>query len=155
VHFTATSTEDFGTSTSTAPTETTASITVNGTADTPVVTANTSAGSTTENVATLLSGLKVSTADASDNDKADFFTAKLYVEHGKLSAGTGPFTVGGGDGHDSANALTISGLLTDVNTALAAVSYPPHSEFEGTDHVHFTATSTEDFGTSTSTAPPE
>jgi len=45
-------------------------------------------------------------------------------------------------------------LRSDVNAALADgnISYTPNSEFEGTDTLSFSATSTDDFGVSTSTA---
>ena len=38
----------------------------------------------------------------------------------------------------------ITGSLTDVNAALAAITYTPTGEYEGTDTVHFTALSTEE-----------
>ena len=119
---------------------------VSGIAATPIIAATSSAASTTENVATVLSGLSVQPGDASASDAADSFTATLYVDHGKLGVGFGAFTVtvGGGDGHDSGDALTITGSLADVNAALAAVTYTAANEFEGTDTVHFTALSTEE-----------
>ena len=126
--------------------------TVTGTADIPIVSASASAGSTTENTATLLSGLSVQPGDASANDAADGFTAKVYVEHGALAVIDG--TSGdsflaasvtlSGDGHDTGHMLTITGTLAAVNAALAHVQYTPTSEFEGADTVHFTALSTEE-----------
>src|SRR5204862_548296 len=156
VHFSATSSEDFGVSTSASAAETSNTITVNGTADTPVI-STPDAVTTTEDVATLLSNLSVSSTDGG-NDDADNFTATLHVEAGKLALvnGTGADTFvassvsHSGDGHDSAHALTIAGTLSQVNAALAHVQYTPNGEFEGTDHVHFGATSSEDFGVSTS-----
>jgi len=156
VHFTATSTEEaaVGGKVSAAATPTTATITVNGIADTPILHANASAGSTAENTQTTLTGLSVQPGDGSSNDGADSFTATLYVENGKLALGSGTFhvTTGGGDGHDSSHALIITGTLADVNAALAAVNYTPAYGFEGPDTVHFMATSTEDVGISTSAA---
>src|SRR6185312_16013888 len=56
--------------------------TVNGVADTPVI--STPDGVTTnEDVAVKLTGLSVSTTDGGA-DAADTFTATLYVDHGKL-----------------------------------------------------------------------
>jgi Ca2+-binding RTX toxin-like protein len=154
VHFTATSTEDVGTSASTAAVETTAAITVNGIADTPVISVP-NVVTTDENASKLLTGLSVSTADHGTDD-ADTFTATLYVEHGTLSLGEGLHaTISGGDGSAAAHPVVITGSLADVNAALAAVTYTPAREYEGTDTVHFTATSTEDVGTSTSAAATE
>ena len=120
--------------------------TVSGTADTPVLHASASAGSTTENTATVLSGLSVSTTDGGA-DNADTFTATVYVEHGKLTLGSGLHaTISGGDGNDAADPVVITGSLTDVNAALAAITYTPAAEYEGTDTVHFTATLTEEAG---------
>src|SRR5205085_260105 len=87
-------------------------------------------------------------------DDADTFTATLYVEHGTLSLGDGHVTISG-HGCGSADPLVITGSLAEVNAALAAVTYTPASEYEGADTVHFTATSTEDVGTSTSAAAAE
>ena len=147
VHFTALSTEEaaVGGNVSAPATPITATITVNGVADTPILHASASAGSTTENIATVLSGLSVQPGDGSSNDAADSYTATLYVEHGKLALGSGAFSVtASGDGHDSTHVLTITGTLADVNAALAAITYTPVSECEGTDTVHFTALSTEE-----------
>src|SRR6185312_10838198 len=63
---------------------------------------------------------------------------------GKLTLGSGLNVTSSGDGSDSAHVLTITGDLVDVNAALAAVTYTPTGEFEGTDTVHFTALSTEE-----------
>ena len=127
--------------------------TVNGIADTPVVTIPNPI-TTTEDVATLLTGLSVSTTDGSTDD-TDSFTATLYVEHGTLSLGSGSFSVTSSGTGTSADHLTITGSLADVNAALAVITYTPNSEFEGTDTVHFTTLSTEDVGISTSTAATE
>ncbi len=131
--------------------------TVVGTADTPLV-STPNAVATPENIATLLTGLSVSTVDGSANDNADTFTATVYVEQGTLTLGSGlAATIKGGDGHGVADAVLITGSLADVNAALAAVTYTPATEYEGTDTVHFTATSTEELsvGGNTSAAATE
>jgi VCBS repeat-containing protein len=128
--------------------------TVNGTADIPVV-STPDAITTTEDVPHPLTGLQVSTADGGADDN-DTFSATLYVEHGTLVLGGElAATISGGDGHDLGDAVVITGSLADVNAALKAVTYTPAGEYEGTDTVHFTATSTEDFGSSTSAPAPE
>src|SRR5205807_1491236 len=124
-------------------------------ADTPVLhtpdTSVTPVG-TTEDHATAISGLSVSTTDGS-TDAADHFSATLYVAHGTLALGTGlAATISGGDGHDLADAVVISGSLAEVNAALATVTYTPASEYEGADTLHFASTTTEDVGTSTASA---
>ena len=143
---------DGGNTSATLGTASTA-ITVNGVADVPIVTATASAGTTTENSAILLSGLSVQPGDASANDAADSFTATLYVADGVLTVvnGTGgdtfqasSVTVGGGDGDGSAQELTITGSLSNVQAALDHVQYTPTSNFAGTDTVTFTALSTEE-----------
>ena len=117
--------------------------TVIGTADTPVISTPTPV-TTTEDVPVKLAGLSVSTTDGSD-DAADTFSATLYVDHGTLSVGTGlNVTITGGNGDNAADAVVITGSLANVNAALAAITYTPTSEFEGTDTVHFTALSTEE-----------
>ncbi len=60
--------------------------TVQGTAEYATVSdPNASAGTTTEDVPTVLSGLSVQPGDASANDAADSFTATLYVDNGTLA----------------------------------------------------------------------
>ncbi len=160
VHFTALSTEEslVGGNVGADASAVTASITVSGTADTPIVSATASAGSTLEDAATVLSGLSLQPGDGSANDAADSFTATLYVDHGALAVVDGSngdtflasSVTASGDGEGSGTALTITGTLTAVQAALDHVQYTPASEYEGTDNVHFTALSTEDVGTSTS-----
>ena len=127
---------------------TTSAGTVNGVADVPVVSVPDPV-TTSEDTSALLTGLSVSTADHGTDD-ADTFTATLYVEHGTLSLGSDLNATISGDGHDLAHPVVITGSLADVNAALLAVTYTPTGEYEGADTVYFTATSTEDVGTSTS-----
>ncbi len=79
------------------------------------------------------------------NDVAVSFHGHVYVDHGKLALGSGLHaTISGGAGDNLADAVVITGSLTDVNAALAAITYTPTGEYEGTDTVHFTALSTEE-----------
>src|SRR4029077_10485000 len=94
----------------------TVAITVDGTADTPVISAPASA-STTEDVSTPISGLSLSTFEASANDGDDAFTAAPNVEPGTLSA-PGPGITGTGT---AGAPLVITGSLSDVNDPLATV----------------------------------
>ena len=120
-------------------------ITVNGVADQPSVSTPANA-TTSENASSVaLGGMTIST-DGSTTDNADSFSATLSVGNGTLAVGAhgSASLTGGGTG-----LVTLTGLLTDVNTGLGNVSYTPTSEFEGTDTLSFSATATD--GSSTST----
>jgi len=142
VHFKASATEEVGGSTSALSTDHTATITVTGIADTPT-TGTPASVTTSEGQAVTLTGLSVTEASG---DSGDTINVTLSVGNGTLALGT----TTGLSGTFSGSALTFSGLASAVNTALGSVSYTPTSEFEGTDTVHFKASSTEEVGGSTS-----
>ena len=153
MHFTALSTEEAAVGGNVSPTATpvTATITVVGVAA-RLPARQRQCRHHDENTATLLSGLSVSTTDGG-NDDADTFTATVYVDHGKLALGSGLHaTISGGAGDNLADAVVITGSLTDVNAALAAITYTPTGEYEGTDTVHFTALSTEEWPSAATSA---
>ena len=137
LHFSSTSIEDIGTSSATA--STTVGITVNGTADTPVL--HTAAIITTEDVAvTNISGLSVSIADGSvsDTNNTDTFVARLFVDHGKLAVGTGSgAAITGGIGDNAVDEVVITGTLAQVNAALLLVTYTPQHRIRGPRHAAF------------------
>jgi hypothetical protein len=76
-----------------------------------------------------LGGVSVSDVDAGSND----LSISLAVSDGdlNLSTTTGLTFVGGANGSPT---MTFTGNLTDVNNALATLSYQPHSNFYGTDN---------------------
>src|SRR5260370_15841877 len=141
LHFAASSTEAaaVGSDTSLAASQT-ATLTVTGVADTPVL--GTAADHTlAENAAVGLTGLSVSPADPSANDAADTYNVTLSVAHGTLSMAT----TAGLTGTLSGSSLAFSGSLSAVQAALAdgQITYTADSEFEGTDTLHFAASRTE------------
>ncbi len=130
--------------TNTFPTPATASttITIDGVADTPIVCAPHELSTTVNHGAVGLTGLSVQPGDNSANDALDTFNVTLSVEHGSLSvtdhAGlTGSFV---------GSTVTFSGSLSAVQAALADnnITYAPKHGFEGTDTLHFTASTTEE-----------
>ncbi len=140
--FSASTTEEasVGGGTSAAATQT-ATITVNGVADTPVV-SKPGAPTITENHAAItLTGLTVTSADPGTSDDNDTYNVTLSVNDGSLSVG-GAHT--GLAGSFSGSSISFSGSLSDVNTALAGVSYTVASEFEGKDTLSFSASTTEE-----------
>src|SRR4029077_15240037 len=132
------------------PVSTTATITVNGVADTAVV-STPDAKTTTENHAAIaLTALSLTSADPGTSDDADTYNVTLSVGHGTLALArhanlTGTF---------SGSSITFSGSLTDVNAALASASYTPTSEFEGTDTLTFTSSTTEEASVGGNTSTP-
>ncbi len=129
MHFTALSTEEWPSAASQPdgdPVITT--ITVTGVADTPVLHASASAGTTTENTATLLSELSVSTTDGG-NDDADTFTATVYVDT-QATLSRPPCHDQRAPAQFSTRVITRS--LTDVNAALTA-SPTPDRQNESTE----------------------
>src|SRR6185437_5003348 len=155
LHFTATSTEEaaVGGNTSPATTDHTTALTISGVADTPLITAA-AAASTTENTAVKLTGLSLQPGDSSANDAADTYTVTLSVGHGSLSltSATGLTFL---NNVSSGASITFSGSLADVQAALADnnITYNPTGEYEGSDTLHFTATSTEEAAVGGNTSP--
>src|SRR5260370_745530 len=141
LHFSASSTEEAAVGSNTSlPVSQTATLTVTGVADTPVL--GTAADHTlAENAAVGLTGLSVSPADPSANDAADTYNVTLSVGHGTLSMAT----TAGLTGTLSGNSLAFSGSLSAVQAALADnnITYTATPEFEGTDTLHFSSCSTE------------
>ena len=142
--FSATTTEESavgGNGPSAAATQT-ATITVNGVAETPVVSTPT-AQTTTENHAAIgLTGLAVSSPDPGTSDDNDIYNVTLSVNDGTLSVATHT----GLTGTFSGSSIAFSGSLAEVNAALADnnISYTVAKEFEGTDTLTFSATTTEE-----------
>src|SRR5262249_28818956 len=80
----------------------------------------------------------------------DSITVQLTVSHGTLTlASTAGLTGASGIG---TTGPTCIGLQSSVDTALAAVSYKPNLDTEGTDTLTFAATTTDIAAGSTSTA---
>jgi hypothetical protein len=138
----------------TFPTPATASttITINGVAETPIV-SNPHELSTTANHTVGLTGLSVQPGDNSANDALDTFNVTLSVEHGSLSIKdhdglTGTFV---------GSTVTFSGSLSAVQAALADnnITYTPKHGFEGTDTLHFTASTTEEASAGGDTSAPD
>ena len=141
--------------TNTFPTPATASttITIEGVADTPIVCAPHELSTTVNHAAVGLTGLSVQPGDTSANDALDTFNVTLSVEHGSLAvtdhAGlTGSFV---------GSTVTFSGSLSAVQAALADnnITYTPKHGFEGTDTLHFTASTTEEAGVGGETSAPD
>jgi hypothetical protein len=63
---------------------------------------------------------------------AGTISVELTVQHGVLNVGASPATVGGAGTND----VTISGSLSDVNTALAGLGYTPDANYHGPDTLH-------------------
>jgi hypothetical protein len=59
-------------------------------------------------------------------------SVELTVQHGVLGVGASGATVGGAGTND----VTISGSLSDVNTALAGLGYTPDADYHGSDTLH-------------------
>ena len=75
-------------------------------------------------------------------DQSDTITVNLSVAQGRLTLGT-----------SSGTSLSFTGTQTAVDASLAAVSYAPNSEFEGSDTLTFSATTSDTAtGLPTSTA---
>ena len=144
---TATATETGGNA---AITTQSVAVTVHGVADTPVV-STPAAKTLNENGSVGLTGLSVSAGDISANDGLDTYTVTLGVAHGSLSVG-GLHT--GLTGTFLGSSIAFAGSLANVNAALVDnnITYTPTAEFQSTDTLTFSATSTEDVGTSTSSA---
>ncbi len=141
--------------TNTFPTPATAltTITIEGVADTPIVCAPHELSTTVNHAAVGLTGLSVQPGDTSANDALDTFNVTLSVEHGSLAvtehAGlTGSFV---------GSTVTFSGSLSAVQAALADnnITYTPKHGFEGTDTLHFTASTTEEAGVGGETSAPD
>jgi hypothetical protein len=59
-------------------------------------------------------------------------SVELTVQHGVLGVGASGATIGGAGTND----VTISGSLSDVNTALAGLGYTPDADYHGPDTLH-------------------
>ncbi|WJR76000.1 VCBS domain-containing protein [Bradyrhizobium sp. NP1] len=84
-----------------------------------------------------VAGVKVG-PPAEDND--DTVSATLTVSHGTLHVGSPGGVMMSGD--DSAT-LTLSGSAAAVNTLLAGLTYAPTNEYEGSDTLHLSVTSSD------------
>ena len=127
-----------------------ASITVNGVADKPAV-STPDAKTTPENQFIALTGLSVTSANPGTSDDGDTYNLTLSVLHGTVALNNTSGLVG----TNSGSTVSLSGSLANINAALALsgnVTYTPTSEFEGTDTLSFSATSTEESGGAPSAA---
>src|SRR5262249_18881195 len=145
-----------GLPTSTATSSTSLTIHVDPVAETPTLTASMSAtGFVNENQpATLLTAfggsLSVSIDAADATDTSDTITVNLSVLDGTLTLGT---TSGLTVGSTTGSSLSLPGSLSNVDSALNTISYRPNAEFEGTDTLSFSATTSDAVtGLPTSTA---
>src|SRR5205807_1172937 len=90
-----------------------------------------------ENTSHAITGVSVTPATG---DESDPVAATLSVANGTLHVtGMAGVTVTTND----SGTVTVSGAYADVNTVLASLSYSANSEFEGSDTLHVTATSTD------------
>ena len=96
----------------------------------PEVSFGSSAVSTDENAPLALSPLSVTFADAG----SDIFTVTLDAGHGTLSLGDAT-----GVSNNGTAAVTLSGTLSAIDTALAGVTYTPEAGFVGADTVSLAA----------------
>src|SRR5262249_16526763 len=145
-----------GLPTSTATSSTSLTIHVDPVAETPTLTASMSAtGFVNENQpATLLTAfggsLSVSIDAADATDTSDTITVNLSVLDGTLTLGT---TSGLTVGSTTGTSPGFTGSLSNVDSALNTISYRPNAEFEGTDTLSFSATTSDAVtGLPTSTA---
>src|SRR5206468_1765807 len=78
-------------------------------------------------------------------DSDDSVSATLSVGHGTLHVGSlSGVTVTG----DDSGALTVAGNAADVNTVLAGLTYTATAEYEGSDTLNLSVTSTDGSNTS-------
>ena len=76
-------------------------------------------------------------------DSDDSVSAALTVGHGTLHVDNTSLPAGVTVTGDDSGALTISGDAAAVNTLLAGLTYTPTGEYEGTDTLHLSVTSTD------------
>ncbi|SHK35502.1 FecR family protein [Bradyrhizobium lablabi] len=117
--------------------------TVNPVSDTPTVTVpdtSSAAIAVDENKTVPITGVSVTPAAGDEDDPV---AATLSVAHGTLhiddSSLPGDVTLTS----NGTGTVIVSGLATDVNTVLKSLSYTPSGEYEGSDALHVTATSTD------------
>jgi hypothetical protein len=132
----------------TYPTTATAStaITVNPVAEPPAASAPTTLTLNENAIGAALAGVSVGPL-AEDND--DTVSATLAVSHGTLHVGSlSGVTVTG----DDSTTLTLSGSTAAVNMLLAGLTYTPAAEYEGSDTLHLSVTSSDGTNTYPTTA---
>ena len=142
MHFTATLTEEagVGADVSAAATPTTATITVNPVAEAASAVAPTTLTLNENDAGVAISGVSVGPL-AEDGD--DSVSAALTVGHGTLHVDDTDLPAGVTVTGDNSGALTISGDAAAVNALLKGLTYKPTGEYEGTDTLNLSVTSTD------------
>src|SRR5205085_2848295 len=116
----------------------TVAITVAPVSDTPSVAASVASVSLNENTSTSITGVSVTPATGDEDDPV---AVTLNVGHGTLHLGTAP--VGVTVTNNDSGVVTVSGAYGAVNTLLGGLQYTATSEYEGSDTLTVTATSTD------------
>jgi hypothetical protein len=117
-------------------------VTVNGVNDAPSITVP-GAQSGQEDVALAISGVSVADVDANDAATNPGLAVTVSATKGTVHVATSAATI---TGNDSAS-VTITGLVADVNTALAGLSYTGNTDFSGSDTLTVAANDNGNTGT--------
>jgi hypothetical protein len=106
------------------------SFTVAAENDAPVNHAPASVSATEDTAFAFTGGNTITVSDVDAGSSA--ITVELTVGHGNVTVGTANVTVGGNGSDD----VTVTGSLTDVNAALASLSYTPDANYNFGDTLH-------------------